>query len=658
MKDLIGKFLGQYELVEKIGQGGMAHVFKAYQSNLDRFVAIKVLSPILAEEPGFTERFQREARAVARLHHPNILQVYDSGIEDKYNYIVMHYVQQSRTLHHLIKEGAPLEQLFDCITQVAAALNYAHQQGVIHRDVKPSNILIDGQWALLSDFGLVKVTQSSSHLTHTGVGMGTPAYMSPEQASGSAVDHRTDIYALGIILHRILTGTVPHNAKTPMAIMVKRSTEPITPPRQIKPDIPQSLEQVVLRSLAKEPDIRYSTAIEFADALKKASTDSDYREPTLINVPDATVLSSSGARLAERKQPNWGLILGGVGAVVIVLVLLVAGIFFLMNDGRPGTQSTPPAAIVEEGQTGAIVLATDTPVPATQTPTLVKPGTPSVLAKSSVEVRNGPGDEYDLIGFLPEGAEAVITSRDQSTEWWQIQTTLSGDRVGWIKADADLINVADTNNVPIALAPPTPTPNNTSTPPLAPDTPAPTATAASSETPTPTSTATATQVTPTVAPATARPPTATPVPEVPTGQFTLLEPNSLEEPTYGLTEFKWQWGGSVPADQGFEVRAWREGEPPAGVHNAVLDNQNGKVKALGNNTYSLTVDITNAPSVRGRSGDYLWTVLLVQISPDYKELGVQASSPGHLRLAVPGGGGGGGGGSGEGGGGGKPSGGN
>lgn len=651
MKDLIGKFLGQYELVEKIGQGGMAHVFKAYQSNLDRFVAVKVLSPILAEEVDFTERFQREARAVARLHHPNILQVYDSGIQDKYNYIVMHYVEQSKTLDHLIKAGASLEQLFDYIVQIAAALNYAHQQGVIHRDVKPSNILIDGQWALLSDFGLVKITQSSSHLTSTGVGMGTPAYMSPEQASGSVVDHRTDIYSLGIILHRILTGTIPHNAQTPMAIMLKRSTEPVIPPRQIKPEIPQSLEQVVLRSLAKEPDIRYSTATEFADALKKANTDSNYREPTLINVSDATVLSSSGTRPSERKQPNRTLILGGAGAVVIVLVLLVVGMFFLRNDGRPEVQSTPPAAAVEVAQTRAIVSATATPIPATHTPTPVKSGTSSVLTKSSVEVRNGPGDEYDLIGFLPEGAEAVITSRDQLTEWWQIQTTLSGDRVGWIKADADLINVADTNNVPIALAPPTPTPNNTSTPTPAPDTPTPPV--ASSETPTPTSIATATRVMPTLTPVTPRPPPATPAPEVPAGQFTLLEPNSLEEPTYGLTEFKWQWGGSIPADQGFEVRTWREGEPPAGVHNAVLDNQNGNIKALGNNTYSLTVDITNAPSVQGRSGDYLWTVLLVQISPDYKELGVQASSPGHLRLAVPGGGGGGGG-SGGGGGGSKP----
>ncbi|NJN92680.1 MAG: serine/threonine protein kinase [Anaerolineales bacterium] len=190
MDNLIGTTLGQYEIVEKIGQGGMALVFKAYQRALDRFVAIKVLSPALAEEPGFAERFQREAQAVARLHHPNILQVYDFGLHNKSNYLVMRYVPNSITLGQLIRGGTPPHKLIEYILQVADALNYAHEQGIVHRDVKPSNILIDGKWALLSDFGLVKLSQSSSHLTTTGMGMGTPAYMSPEQVVGIGVDRR------------------------------------------------------------------------------------------------------------------------------------------------------------------------------------------------------------------------------------------------------------------------------------------------------------------------------------------------------------------------------------------------------------------------------------------------------------------------------------
>lgn len=649
MKDLVGITLGQYEIIEKIGQGGMAHVFKAYQRSLDRYVAVKVLSPALADDSGFTERFQREAHSVARLHHPNILQVYDFGIEGPYNYIVMRYVENSRTLGDLLRDQTSLDALIDYIAQVADALNYAHQQGIIHRDVKPSNILIDKRWALLGDFGLVKVTQSSSHLTGTGVGMGTPAYMSPEQASGAKVDHRTDIYALGIILHKILTGTVPHDAPTPLAILIKRSTEPITPLRELKPDVPESLEHVVLRSLSREPDSRYSTATDFAEALKKAKTDPGYREVTVPELTDATVVSSAGPPIRSKKQ-NFAFIIGGGVVAILILGGLILFLTGVLGPGQATPQSTVPAETVMDNQSAVVVAATDTPAPPTTTPTPIPPGTPSAIAKSDLEIRTGPGDVYDLMGFLPAGAEAEIISRDETNEWWQIKTSLAGASVGWIRAGEDYSEAADTTNVPIALAPSTPTP----TPPPAPvpDTPTPTEMPApATPTPTVTSTRQAPQTTPTRSsqPASTRAPTAV------SGKLTILSPNSLDEPTFGLTEFQWQWGGSLPEDQGFEVRVWREGEPPAGVHNAVLDNQQGKVVAQGNNTYRLIADISDAPSVGGRSGDYLWTVLLVQISPEYRELGVQATPPGRLRYAAPGGGDGGGG---DGGGGGGLSGGN
>jgi len=246
MKNLIGATLGQYEIKEQIGKGGMATVFKAYQPSLDRLVAVKVLSATLADDPGFTERFQREAHTVARLHHPNILSVYDFGIQDDYSYIAMHYVKDSKTLRDLMQDGTSLDQLVDYILQIAGALNYAHKQDIIHRDVKPSNILIDGEWAFLSDFGLVKMTMSTSQLTGTNI-LGTPAYMSPEQVTGHNVDHRTDIYALGIILHKVLTGTIPHDASTPVAILHRRSSEPVTPLRGSKPDIPEIFEHVFLQ---------------------------------------------------------------------------------------------------------------------------------------------------------------------------------------------------------------------------------------------------------------------------------------------------------------------------------------------------------------------------------------------------------------------------
>lgn len=656
MKSLVGTTLGRYEILEKIGQGGMAHVYKAYQPGLNRFVAIKVVLPSLAEEADFAERFQREAQAVARLNHPNILQVYDFGAHDTYNYLVMRYVENSTTLADLIKTGAPVEKLIDYVVQVADALNYAHEHGIVHRDVKPGNILIDGKWALLSDFGLVKIKEASSQLTGTGIGIGTPAFMSPEQVSGQEVDHRTDIYALGVILHRILTGTIPHDAPTPLSIMIKRKTEPVAPPRQIKPDLPASLEQVILRSLAPLPGDRYATAIDFAAALKQAEADPTYHEGS-ITMPalrgyDTTLITpssqgrSASSSMAGAPANNKRLILGGTIAAVTILTVLSLALFFLMPDKpEAAAQAVTPTATSIDTATPAAV--TDTPVPATATPTPtptaspVPPGTPSLLTQAEVEVRMGPGSEYDLLGYLPAGATAEIRGRDKTGDWWQIKTTLAATGLGWIRGEANLVTTNASQNVPIALAPATPTPTFTPTPTVKPVTPTTTATVIAEV---PAATATATQLRPTATPtskAVVFAPTATPTPVIPAGQITLLKPVSLNEPSYGQTEFEWQWSGPIQPDQGFEVRVWREGEPPAGVHNAIEDNLKGNVVALGNNTYRLVVNIRDAYGVKGRSGEYRWTVVLVQISPEYKDLGIQAPA-GRLRFEAGGGSGGGG----------------
>jgi serine/threonine protein kinase len=643
--DLTGIKLGQYEIIQKIGQGGMAHVFKAYQPALNRYVAIKVLSPVLAEDPDFTERFQREAQSVARLHHPNILQVYDFGLQDKYNYIVMRYVEGSLTLGHLLREGTPTDKLIDYIIQVADALNYAHEQGIVHRDVKPSNILIDGKWALLSDFGLVKIGESSSHLTQTGMGIGTPAYMSPEQVSGVGVDHRSDIYALGVILHRVLTGVIPHDAPTPMALMVKRKMEPVTPPHQINPDIATSLEHVILRSLAPRPDDRYSTATEFAQALKKAETDPTYREvslPTIYSTTDDPTIartfktplpaSRSSVATLPKKQRLWiGAAIAGVVVVIGVVIFLL--ITFTSSNNILANQPTLPTPTPEQATEPAVEVATNTPASPTDTPTPIPPSVPAAIAQTELEVHSGPGEAYDLLGYLPEGAKAEIAGRDKTGQWWQIKTSLSAAGFGWIKAGSDYVEATATDDVPIALAPPTAT--HTATP--APDTPTPTPTPLR-DTPTPTPT----PIAPTTAIATRAQisaPTPTKAPAAPTGQFVLLKPNSVDQPSFGMTEFEWQWNGQLGPDQGFEVRVWRDGEPPAGVHNAVEDNKNGNIAALSNNTYRLTVNIRDSFGVKGRTGDYLWTVVVVQISPEYKDLGIQAP-PGRLRFEAGGGGGG------------------
>jgi serine/threonine-protein kinase len=280
MQNLIGQTLGHYRIIEQIGEGGMAAVFRAYQPGLNREVAIKVLPPYVAQKPGFTERFTREAQAIGNLHHPNILPVHDSGQDKGYGYIVMRYIPNARTLAHLMTEKLPPQKIVQLISQIAAALDHAHRAGIIHRDIKPSNILMDGDWVLLSDFGLAKMTETASELTGTGVGVGTPAYMSPEQAKAEKVDHHTDIYSLGIILFEMLTGQIPHKAETPLATVIKRINEPLPQPRSLNPDIPEPVERVLLKALAVHPADRFASAGEMAETLKAAFQD----EPTHLGI--------------------------------------------------------------------------------------------------------------------------------------------------------------------------------------------------------------------------------------------------------------------------------------------------------------------------------------------------------------------------------------
>lgn len=293
-RDLSGQTLGQYRIVEQIGQGGMASVFKAYQPGLERHVALKVLPPYVASQPGFTERFLREAKAIGNLHHPNILPVYDSGQDKGYSFIAMRYIPQATTLTHLMKQPLAPPQIVHLAAQIAAALDHAHRAGIVHRDVKPSNILLDGDWALLSDFGLAKMVENPSELTGTGVGIGTPAYMSPEQARGEKVDHRTDIYALGIILFEMLTGQVPHQAETPLATILKRINEPLPSPRSLNPAISPAVEKALLTALATAPVDRFNSAGEFVAALQAAFTNSS--GSTAAHMGEATVVSPPPGR--------------------------------------------------------------------------------------------------------------------------------------------------------------------------------------------------------------------------------------------------------------------------------------------------------------------------------------------------------------------------
>jgi len=266
----IGMTLGPYRILERIGRGGMATVHKAYQPALDRYVALKVLPAHLTDEPGFAERFRREARAVAKLEHPHILPIHDYGQEGELTYIAMRYVEGG-TLKDLLGKPLELRLIVDLIGQIGGALDHAHEHGIVHRDVKPSNVLLDrGNWALLTDFGVARMVEATQELTGTGVGVGTPAYMSPEQGQGKKVDRRSDVYSLGVVLYEMLTGRVPFEAETPLAVVWKHVNEPLPLPRSINPEIPEAVERVVLKTMAKGPVDRFEKASLLASALRDA----------------------------------------------------------------------------------------------------------------------------------------------------------------------------------------------------------------------------------------------------------------------------------------------------------------------------------------------------------------------------------------------------
>ncbi len=271
---LVGHTLGPYRLIRGVGRGGMAEVYLAEDSRLQRQVAVKVLPKALAAEGSFRARFEREARAAARLQHPHILAVYDFGEQDGTTYLVMPFITDGSLAQVLARARGPLPmaKLVQWTTEISSALKYAHEQGIIHRDVKPGNMLLGpAEHLLLSDFGIAKVLDETTTLTATGNSVGSPEYMAPEQTAGKA-DYRSDIYALGVVIFQMLTGRVPFSASTPVQVMMQHVKEPPPSPRAFNSSISPQVEFVVLRALAKKPEQRFQSATELAEALKAAAT--------------------------------------------------------------------------------------------------------------------------------------------------------------------------------------------------------------------------------------------------------------------------------------------------------------------------------------------------------------------------------------------------
>jgi serine/threonine protein kinase len=270
------KKLGKYEIIDRIGRGGMAEVYRGYHVALDRYVAIKLLHPFLADDPEFKDRFENEARNVAKLKHPNIVQVYDFEYDaegDSY-YMVMEMINGPTLKDRLFDlsssgERFSIAEAIRITKNAAEALAYAHQRSMIHRDVKPANLMLDDdQRVVLTDFGIAKIV-TGAQFTASGGMVGTPAYMAPEQGLGEPGDERSDIYSLGVILYQLVTGRLPFDADTPLAIILKHVNEPVPSPSQFVRDMPEDLEHIICKALAKEPENRYQTAAQMAEDLAK-----------------------------------------------------------------------------------------------------------------------------------------------------------------------------------------------------------------------------------------------------------------------------------------------------------------------------------------------------------------------------------------------------
>ncbi|NWF81159.1 MAG: serine/threonine protein kinase, partial [Chloroflexi bacterium] len=270
MTSLIGRRLGRYEIRAELGRGGMARVYRAVDTLLQRPVALKVLAAQLSLDPEFIRRFEREATTAANLHHPAIVTIYDVGEQDGLYYIAMEYIS-GRSLHAVLEERTTLGLGYavSLLDPVARALDYAHAHGAVHRDIKPHNILIarDGR-VLLTDFGIAQTPDSDGErLTRTGIFMGTPEYISPEQAEARRVDGRSDLYALGVVAYEVITGRVPFSGPTPQLIVAHAQLPP-PPPTSVVAHLPGELDEVLARALAKRPERRYPTGLALVDALR------------------------------------------------------------------------------------------------------------------------------------------------------------------------------------------------------------------------------------------------------------------------------------------------------------------------------------------------------------------------------------------------------
>ncbi len=385
MKHLVGQIIGQYQIIEEIGRGGMATVYRAYQPGTDRDVAIKVLPPQFTQDSTFMARFEREIDLAARLQHPRILPVFDFGEYQDMPYFVMAYMPGGTLEEAITQEPLPLDQVVRYISQVAQGLDYLHTQGVIHRDLKTSNVLLDADNNVyLADFGIAKVQEATAHLTGTGM-IGTPSHMAPEMFTEGKATHQIDVYALGVMLYQLLTGKLPFEADSPMQFMQAHLEQPVPDILHRRSDLPGSVQAVLKKAMAKNPTDRFQSAGELAQALQAAA-----RQP-----------------LTETQPRPWWL-----WAVVGIVVIVGAAAAFFFRSGGLGPDSN---VLTATALNLAASNATDTPTFTSAPTRMAVPtaaGTPTPMATVTSTPPPAPpepvGGGTGLLGFNREGFSYVV----------------------------------------------------------------------------------------------------------------------------------------------------------------------------------------------------------------------------------------------------------
>ena len=460
------KHIGRYQVKSELDRGGMSVVYLAHDPRVQRDVAIKMLPRDVRDQPSVRKRFEREARTIAAMEHPCIVPVYDFGEEDRQPYLVMRYMLGG-SLADRLNRRTSLVQAAKIVTRIASGLDEAHAKGVIHRDLKPGNILFDAHdQAFLSDFGIVKITETGQTSNATGtLVLGTPAYMSPEQALGKVLDRRSDIYSLGAVLYEMLTGMPPYTGPTGMSVAMKHVVDPVPDALERRPDLPVECQAVITKAMAKEANDRYASAGELATALNavvQAYPQQATQMPEVIDLPSESLAAPTDTeqtelpdRIAQAAQTGAASsrrqVIGGVVLALALALIGLVGTLALTGQfsavPRPTLAPTAPFNVTvavpgAASATAPVVEVTATSpaeAPSTQAPSVAATEPPNTPTRSGAvrvqikgNVRAGPSTIFAIVDN-DTTAEAIALTQVGDKVWYEVK--LENGRTGWASSD-------------------------------------------------------------------------------------------------------------------------------------------------------------------------------------------------------------------------------